>query len=154
MVKAWRIFKPQHAADAFTGAGARLFGGRWNSTGVAIVYTAGSRSLAALEMLVHLQSRELLERYVVCEVSFDRRWVRRAVLRGLPRDWRERPPSPKAQHIGDAWVRSGRSAVLEVPSAVIAGEWNYLLNPNHADFAKIRIARPRRFGFDARLKSG
>ena len=65
-IAAWRIFKPKHAAMAFTGEGARQFGGRWNSKGTAIVYTAGSAALAALEMLVHIASHELLEAYQLC----------------------------------------------------------------------------------------
>src|SRR5205814_1091186 len=83
-IRAWRIFKPRHGASAFTGEGARRYGGRWNSKGVAVVYTAASCSLAALEMLVHLQNQQILKKYLVAEVSFDSRQVTRVDSARLP----------------------------------------------------------------------
>ncbi len=74
-VTAWRIFKPKHAAAAFTGEGARLYGGRWNSKGTAVVYAAGSAALAALELLVHLAPQRMLELYQLCDVTFDEKIV-------------------------------------------------------------------------------
>jgi RES domain-containing protein len=85
MVTAWRITKRKHARNAFTGEGAREFGGRWNNPGTAIVYTAQSQSLAALEMLVHLDSSELLEKYVLIGVEFDPSLIRLVELSALPR---------------------------------------------------------------------
>src|SRR5262245_10836793 len=136
---AWRIFKPRHAATAFTGEGARLFGGRWNSKGVAVVYTSQSLALAALEMLVHLPSDLVLARYQVAPVTFDSDVVQSVDTAQLPRNWRADPPPARLRQIGDRWVAEGAAAVLRVPSAVIDTEFNFLLNPAHPDFANLTI---------------
>ncbi len=151
MWRAWRIVKSRLAKSAFTGEGAAAFGGRWNSPGVALVYTAGSPSLAMLELLVHLQRPELLESYVLFEVRFDESLVAAVELKSLPRGWRMSPPSPSVTHIGDSWVESEPSAVLRVPSVLVPHEWNYLLNPKHRDFGKIIIGRAHPIRFDPRL---
>jgi RES domain-containing protein len=150
-VTAWRIYKPRHRRTAFTGEGARLFGGRFNSNGVAIVYTSASESLASLEMLVHLQSAEILKAYVVRPVTFSEALVKRLRMADLPANWRRNPPPPSIQQIGDRWVAAAESAVLRVPSALIETEFTFLLNPLHPDFAKIRMGAERRYRFDPRL---
>jgi RES domain-containing protein len=152
MVTAWRITKRKHARNAFTGEGAREFGGRWNNPGTAIVYTAQSQSLAALEMLVHLDSSELLQKYVLIGVEFDQSLIRPVDPSALPRHWRSDPPPPEARSIGDQWVFAGSSAVLQVPSALVPGENNFLLNPEHQDFARLRFGKPLAFRFDPRLQ--
>lgn len=148
---AWRITKRKRARDAFTGEGAREFGGRWNNPGTAMVYTAESQSLAALEMLVHLDSPELLQKYVLIGVEIDDELVTQLDMSRLPRNWRDDPPPAQVRAIGDEWVVSGSSAVLRVPSALVPGENNFLLNPQHPDFAKLRIGKPLSFRFDPRL---
>lgn len=150
-VTAWRIYKPRHRATAFTGEGARLFGGRFNSKGVPIVYTSASISLASLEMLVHLQSADVLRQYVVRSVTFDDALVRRLTIKDLPKSWRDNPPPRAAQRVGDDWVTAGDSAVLQVPSAVIESEHNFLLNPAHPDFRAIVLGREQAYRFDPRL---
>lgn len=149
MLTAWRIVPTPRIADAFTGEGARRFGGRWNSPGISIVYCSSSISLAALETLVHINPQIPLK-YVVYEIQFDR-----ALVEDLPRSkfhsgWNAEPPGPVSMSIGDAWVREARSAVLAVPS-VLTGEVNYLLNPKHKDFKRIKIGKPESFMFDQRL---
>src|SRR5262245_14906616 len=99
ILTAWRIFKPRHAATAFTGEGARLFGGRWNSKGVAVVYTSQSVALAALEMLVHLHSDHVLARYQVASVTFDSEIVQSLDMGQLPRNWRADPPPARLRRI-------------------------------------------------------
>ena len=150
-ITAWRIVKRKRARAAFTGEGARLYEGRWNSAGVAIVYTAASQSLAALEMVVHLESSELLDRYVVFEVGIDESLVARVDPSQLPRNWRADPPSVKVREVGDAWARAGASVVLQVPSAILPAEHNFLLNPRHPDFRRLVIGKPSPFRFDPRL---
>jgi RES domain-containing protein len=140
-----------HAADAFSGEGARLYGGRWNSPGIPMVYTAGSRALAALEILVHLDSPRLLSRFVLCEVLLNGTLVRDLSADDIPMDWRFEPPPHSTQAVGDRWIKEAPSPVLHVPSVIIAEESNYLLNPHHPDFAQIRISKPRPFRFDPRL---
>jgi RES domain-containing protein len=150
-LSAWRIVKAKHAAQAFSGEGAKRHGGRWNSPGVAVIYASGSAPLAMLEMLIHLQSQELLKRYVLFDVTFDESLVTKVDRRTLPKTWCKSPPPAAVQRIGDLWVAGGESAVLRVPSVTVAHEWNYVLNPAHADFRKITIGPKRPIWFDPRL---
>lgn len=150
-VRAWRMTKARHAATAFNGAGAETFGGRWNSPGTPVVYVAGSASLALLEILVHLRPNDPLDRYVLFEVTFDASLVITIEPATLPRTWRRHPPSPATQTVGDTWARERRSAVLRLPSVIVTGESNYLLNPRHEDFTKINIGPKTQARIDSRL---
>jgi len=155
MRKAWRIVKPYHALDAFSGEGARRYGGRWNSAGISVVYTAESKALAALELLVHLDQESVLENYLCIPVRFSETVLRTLSAGGLPGDWRAHPPPQSIQQLGDRWVTGQVSVVLEVPSVLIPGERNYLINPFHPDFSKVEIGAPEPFEFDPRiLKQG
>jgi RES domain-containing protein len=151
MITAARIVKAKYAAMAFDGEGARRDGGRWNSPGTAMVYTADSTALAALEMLVHLGRGNILQYYVLVACSFDEGLVARLDRARLPSNWRSYPAPTALQMLGDEWSKSQASAVLEVPSSVIDTASNFLLNPTHADFASIAIDAPRPFEFDLRL---
>jgi RES domain-containing protein len=150
-LQAWRVFQRKHAATAFSGEGARRFGGRFNSPGTAIVYTASSISLATLEMLVHLESSDLLRKYRMRQASFHPSLVLQLTAKDLPRNWRRSPAPAALKAIGDEWAASQTSAVLQVPSAVIPTEFNYLFNPNHPDFVKVRLGKEGSFTFDPRL---
>lgn len=150
-IRAWRIVKAKHAEAAFSGEGARRYGGRWTSPGAAVVYTASSASLAMLEMLVHVQSQELLKSYILFEVTFEEALVTAVDVRSLPRTWRRSPPPIAVQRVGDAWLEDAGSAVLRIPSVIVPAEWNYLLNPAHPDFAKIAVGPRRPTKFDPRL---
>ena len=151
MITAWRIVKARHADSPFDGEGARLTGGRWNSPGLPVVYTAGSSALAALEMLAHVGTTNLLPAYVLIACMFDKKIALRLDRKRLSKDWRAYPARPELQLVGDAWLTDGTSAVLEVPSAIIPTESNFLLNPTHADFRSIRVGSPEPFDFDLRL---
>lgn len=150
-ITAYRICKSEHAPAIWTGAGAKAFGGRWNSVGVAVVYTAENRSLAAMEQLVHLQSPRALTGYVIASITFDTAHLRRLDPKDLPRRWNAPVAPPGLKRLGDAWLKAGRYAVLAVPSAVMPGEWNYLLNPAHPAFAGFARTKPEAFKYDARL---
>ena len=150
-ITAWRIVKARHAVGAFDGEGARVEGGRWNSPGTPLVYTSQSAALAALEMLVHLGRPSMLPAYVLIPCVFDDAVVSRLDRKRLPRNWRVYPAPSALPMIGDEWVKSSTSAVLEVPSAVIEADSNYLLNPHHPDFHAIRVMNPQPFEFDLRL---
>jgi RES domain-containing protein len=150
-VTAWRVFKKKLAKTAFTGTGARLYGGRWNSPGTAVVYLAQSQALAALEMLIHLEAADALRHYQVCAVTFPQALVRRIDPAALPAIWRRDPPPRKLQRLGDAWAAAAQSALLRVPSAVVPAESNFLLNPAHPDFRRVVIGKPQPFRFDRRL---
>lgn len=151
MITAWRIVKAKHQDRAFDGEGARVAGGRWNSPGLPMIYTAQSAALAALEMLVHLNSSTVLSSYVLIPCSFMQRVVLRLDRTRLPARWRAPPAVPQLQLLGDAWLKNGLSAVLEVPSAIIPSESNYLVNPAHPDFASTSLGPTQPFDFDARL---
>ena len=152
-ITAWRIVKAKHAVKAFDGEGARVEGGRWNSPGTPMVYTSESAALAALELLVHLGRGSILAAYALIPCTFDAAMVLPLDRRRLPKNWRSYPAPPLLQVIGDEWVKSGTSAVLEVPSAVIETESNYVLNPRHRDFRAVRVMAPQPFEFDLRLLS-
>ena len=151
-VTAWRIVKQKYPLrKAFDGEGARLYGGRWNSPGTSMVYTAQSQSLATLEMLVHLDTPDLLAKYAFFEVTMEEALIAVLDVRNLPRNWRSDPPPAKLRALGDVWVTNATSAVLRVPSTVIPVEHNYLLNPKHSDFLKLQLGKAVPFRYDARL---
>jgi RES domain-containing protein len=150
-ITAWRITKREHAKTAFSGEGARKFGGRWNSPGTSIVYTAETQSLAVLEMLAHLEQPDLLQRYVLIGVHLAPSLIERLDRSRLPRHWRAEPPPLELKAIGDAWAASKTSVALQVPGALVPAEGNLLLNPAHAEFQTIVIGDPISFDFDQRL---
>jgi RES domain-containing protein len=150
MLEAWRMVKEKHVATAFSGEGAAKTGGRWNSRGVAVVYASATRSLAALETLVHLNPPVLFN-YRIIRLEFDETWVEPLPLTALPSDWKTEPPPISTRQLGDAWARSSRSAILAVPSVIIPDETNFVLNPAHSDFKKITISKPAPFTLDPRL---
>ena len=134
---------------AFSGEGARLYGGRWNSRGVPVAYAAGSRSLALLEVLVHLGVPRLLRQYLLIPVTFARDDVE--TLGDLPEDWRAHPAPRSTQQAGDAWARNAISPLLQVPSVILPTEPNYLVNPHHPDFSALEIGVPEVLDVDERL---
>lgn len=147
-VTAWRIVRRERAAEAFSGEGARIFGGRWNSPGTSLVYTSDSLSLAALETLVHVNPRVPLD-YVCFEVRFAKTAVE--ILEKLPADWTRQPAPPSTQLLGDRWAASGRTLALSVPSVLVPTQRNFLLNRLHPDFAALETSAARPFPFDPRL---
>jgi len=150
-ITAWRITKRKHAKTAFSGSGARKYGGRWNSPGTAIVYTAETQSLAALEMMVHIENSDLLQAYVLIGITINEALIERLDQSQLPRNWRSAVPSMSLRAIGDKWAADQTSVALRVPSALVPAENTFLLNPAHADFQKLVIADPIDFAFDDRL---
>lgn len=151
-LRSWRIAKRKHAGEAFTGEGAREYGGRWNSPGIPIVYTAEHASLAILEVLVHLGAAQLLPDYVLFQLEFDEALVEGLDEAALPEDWRVYPAPVSLRPIGDQWVTEARSAVLSVPSAVVPIERLFLLNPQHKSYREITIGRQQPLLLDARLR--
>ena len=153
MTRAWRIIKTRYSEEAFSGEGARLYGGRWNSSGTRMVYTSGSKSLATLELLVHLHNTSVLPSFSISPVDFNDSLVEFLEPAKLPRDWRQSPPPISLQAIGDDWIFRGSSVVLRVPSAVIETEYNYLINPAQRDFKKLLIGEMEVLDLDPRLIS-
>ena len=151
-VVGWRIVKEKHAKTAFSGEGARIFEGRWNSGGVRMVYCSEHLSLAALEILVHTQPVMIRDKFRVFRVAWDEKMTTTIDLKKLPKGWNAQPPSLISKNIGDQWVQSGRSAVLVVPSAIVPLEKTFLLNPKHRDFGEIKIKDSGSFVLDQRLR--
>ena len=150
MLTVWRLVTVRFAKSAFSGEGARLYGGRWNRKGIPLVYTSGSQSLAMLEMLV--QDEPLRARYVMIDVHIPKAvTIDRIRVEDLPADWRDVAAREKLQAIGTKWAVKHSAAVLAVPSAVVPSEINYLLNPLHPDFRRIKTGRPQKVMTDPRL---
>jgi RES domain-containing protein len=145
----WRIVRRRFASEAATGEGARLFGGRWNSRGVRVVYASTSLALAAIETFVHIEPNLLPEDLVSIEGE-----IPEATKTGKldPKTLQTpRANSEAMQRLGDDWIRKSETVALSVPSAAVRGEWNVLLNPAHPDFRKIKFRKPEAFEFDARM---
>jgi len=151
-ITAWRVVKARHASTAFSGEGAKREGGRWNSPGVPVVYLAESRALAVLEVLVHLNANEFLKHYRVISATFSDTLVSEIPAIELPDNWKREPPPLSTMRLGDRWFASGKSAVLRVPSTIVPAESNFLLNPGHPDYVKIKLGIPEPFRIDRRLK--
>jgi len=150
MLTVWRITTTKFVDSAFSGDGARLYGGRWNPKGVPVVYTASTQSLATLELLV--QDGKLLANYVmVPAVISGKLKVEHVDQGGLPENWHTVEYLEHLREIGADWIRRASSAVLAVPSAVIPSETNYLLNPMHPSFSKIKPGEAQAFATDLRL---
>lgn len=148
---AWRITSAEHADTAFSGEGAKEYGGRFNSVGTPVVYTSDSISLATLELLAKAGRRQRLSDRVVLPVTFDKNHVIVYEEKDLPEGWDERPHGPASQQIGDQWIESESSVVLQVPSVVVPAEHNYLINPEHPEFEELEIGEPRPLDPDPRL---
>lgn len=150
-MRAFRIAKKRHALTAFSGDGARAYGGRWNFPGIPMVYAAHTRALAALESLAHYGGAERRIPFVTFEIEIPDKLAIQLDATKLPRDWRSSEPSPSTQALGSEWQRSGDSAALVVPSVLVPQEYCVLLNPEHPGTDKIMVSYPEPFTFDARL---
>jgi RES domain-containing protein len=150
-VRVWRLTRKRHLDTALSGEGARRFGGRWNSRGVAVVYASESLELALLEALVHVDVEVLPRDY--WQVSFE---VPDDLIvpppRRLPRGWDALPPyQPGVQKVGDDWAGSASSLALRVPASVLPERFNVLLNPAHPGIGQVREVSRERLNWPPRL---
>jgi RES domain-containing protein len=147
----WRICRRRFVTGAARGEGARLYGGRWNSRGVRVVYASASLALAAVETFVNLEPNLRPADLVFIEGEIPHAAaIGRIDPKALPEGWHE-TRDESLRRFGDDWVRNGETAALFVPSAAIRGEWNVLLNPLHRDFSSIQLREPEPFEFDVRM---
>ena len=151
MPSAWRIVRAAHVNSAFTGEGARVYGGRWNSRGTSVIYVSEHESLAALELFVHLTPLSPDDLYRSFRLEWDDKLTEYFAIKNLPANWNSEPPTFQTMQIGDDWVHAGKSVALGVPSVLTGSEMNFLLNPKHPDFKKIKISQPIDYRFDSRL---
>ncbi len=147
----WRLVKTKYVSTALDGEGSRLYGGRWTSPGTPAIYASDNPALAVLEVLVHLQNGSVLPAYSLIAATVPDALLESLTTSSLPPSWNSSPVPPEVQAIGDAWIRSGRSLGLRVPSAVVQESVNVLVNPAHRQFAQFRIDSIKRFDFDHRL---
>jgi len=141
-----------HYIDDLSGTGAKTYGGRWNSKGHPVIYTAGSRSLAALETLVHVPQNNIPSDLCIVTLSLPTNITSDNVsVTTLPEKRRGIPILPALQQIGDKWLETGKTAILKVPSVVIPEEFNFLINPLHPEATKIKIKDKNNFVFDERI---
>lgn len=149
-MRVWRIASAAHAA--FDGEGARRYGSRWTRKGLPVVFASATLSLAALERFVHADPD--LEPVNLVALSMEIAAgiaIEHLEIEALPANWRTYPAPAALAAFGEGWLRGARAAVLSVPSVVIPHERNYILNPVHADFAKLAPRTAEPFSFDPRM---
>ena len=139
-------------AGSLSGKGAAISGARWNSVGLEMIYTAANRSLAMAEVAVHLTLATLPTDFMMLTIQIPEDVsVLELDVEGLPANWSNFPHIAATQKLGDQFVLENRYCVLQVPSAVTRGDYNYLINPGHADFKRIKIIGAEKFPFDHRI---
>ena len=150
-MRLWRICRARYAAEAYSGEGARLYGGRWNSKGLPVIYSSTSLALAVVETFVNLEPKLLPDDLVSIQAELpDTVPAECLEAKALPAHW-YKARGEALRHFGDEWIRAQKTAALYVPSAAIRGDWNVLLNPAHADFRKLKAQKPLPFEFDLRM---
>lgn len=147
----WRLVHERHVDRAFSGEGAEQYGGRFNSKGRKVVYTAGSLSLAMLELLVQANRRKRLSNHFCIPATIAHSHVEPRSLQEMPAGWDARPYKQVSQEFGDKWLSERESLVLAVPSVVVPQEYNYLINPEHEASDEIELGEPFPASFDRRL---
>jgi RES domain-containing protein len=147
----FRIAKTPFAKD-LSGIGSRFYGGRWNNPGVAVIYTAETRALAALEYLVHMSHAYAPANLSIVTFKIpDDILPEEIALSILPKNWQSYPPSSELADLGTEWLLSKRSLLLRVPSAIVEQEHNILINPSHSDSSRVIIAEVENYAFDERV---
>ncbi|HMF73978.1 MAG TPA: RES family NAD+ phosphorylase [Flavitalea sp.] len=125
---------------------------RWNSNSYFMIHAASTRALACLENMVHRRSIGVDDLFRVTLIEIPDDLQVKTVDKGtLPANWEGYMNYTSCQAIGDAWLKENETAVLQVPSAIIAEEYNYLLNPQHPDFSQIKVRSIEKFKFDEHL---
>ncbi|TVP60318.1 MAG: RES domain-containing protein [Halomonadaceae bacterium] len=133
----YRLLKKKRLADAFSGEGARLYGGRWNSRGKACTYVAGTEALAILEVMVHLSNYEQLKDFVLLELEIPDDLIEIPGNAQLPDNWREDPAPVETLEIGDRFLECKELLALQLPSTIAPREHIFLLNPGNSDYEKV-----------------
>jgi RES domain-containing protein len=147
----YRLSKAKYHLD-LSRKGAELSGGRWNSKGIALLYTSQSRALAFAEVAIHIPVGIMPKDYVLISISVpDTAGILKLANTDLPQDWRSNPPSDITQKIGDRFVVEAKYPILQVPSAVVPGDFNFLVNPGHPQVKGVTIVHVEPFEFDSRF---
>lgn len=144
----YRITKAKWAGK-LNGSGAAA---RWNPNGIYMCYTAESKPLACLEMLAHLQTSQVNHTFKVTKILVPSNTkVITIKASDLSDDWTNFFKMDATQEVGKNWVLNSKSCLLKVPSALMTGSYNYLINPSHPEFKKLKVVAIEDFLFDQRL---
>jgi RES domain-containing protein len=146
----YRLCKQEFIND-LSGYGAEMNGGRWNGKGTPALYTTGSQALAVLEVAVHVPFGILPTNYFMISIEVPEVGITRIGIPELPADWNRNPVARSTQYIGDDFLKANTSLILQVPSAAVTGDFNYIINPRHPDFKSLKIIKAEPFEFDSRL---
>lgn len=147
----YRIAKAKHSRD-LSGVGARLYGGRWNQKGTAVLYTSETRALATLEYLVHVSLPLTPGDIQVVSISIpDHASCKDIDSPDLPAYWRDYPAPAELAQIGTEWALASETLLLRVPSVIVKHEYNMLINPGHPEMDHVTIIQAEDFALDARL---
>lgn len=147
----YRIALPEYIED-LSGTGAKLYGGRWNEQGTAVVYFASSRAMAIMELLIHLNGDDLDRDFSLAAFEVPDDKIEQVAIKDLPENWKEYEAESFLKAIGHQFIAKGNQLVLKVPSVLVEEENNILMNPNHTDANKVKLISKRVFRFDRRLK--
>ena len=152
MTTVYRLTKRRHQREIFSGVGGLHASGRWTPRGHGVIYTSGSIALAVLEYTLNYKHRGWVPATVLASAQWpDDLKVETVAIDRLARNWADAEAPLALQDVGRVWLERTETAVLQVPSAVVVEEWNYLLNPDHPDFRRLRLSAPRPYSFDRRL---
>jgi len=146
----YRIAKCLYIND-LSGTGARLYGGRWNGVGNAMVYLAANRAMAVLEVLVHLSPTIFPQDFCIAEIEVPGNSVLTVDNQALPANWQDVSPPNELKQLGDYFIKQQQYLLMKVPSAILPQEFNYLMNPLHPEAVKIKVLNQQSFSFDERL---
>lgn len=144
----YRLSKKIYANDV-SGKGAEIAGGRWNSKGVAMLYTGQSIALCVAEIAVHIPLGILPVDYCLVHIEIPEDSI--VEVKRMPSNWNVFPHPDDTQKLGDKFIADQKKLVLKVPSAAVQGEFNFLINPRHPDFGKVKVKKVEKFSFDERL---
>lgn len=147
----YRIASPKFIAD-LSGAGAKLYGGRWNDKGTAMVYFADSRAMAVMEVLVHLRPAVIDQDFVLATFEIPDEEVLTIAVDDLPSNWKEESAIEMLKQIGNRFVAANHYLVMRIPSVILEEEYNLIFNPAHPKAEQVKLIAKRNFRFDKRFK--
>ncbi len=150
-MRVYRLSKEKYKDD-LSGWGAEKFGGRWNSKGTRMVYTSDSRALAKLEVAVNVALHRIPKNYFLTIIEIPKEHIGEYNTKLLDgKNWKNNPPIKFTQSAGDHFIKSGGHLALKVPSVVVKGDYNYIINPYHPNIGFLKIVDTQKFSFDMRL---
>ena len=150
-MEVFRLSRKEFALP-LSGKGSAIKGARWNSIGVELIYSAANRSLAMAEIAVHFSLATLPSHFMMLTIFIpDNFPIKELEVKDLPLNWNTFPHPVSTQKIGDDFVNENKFCVLRIPSVVTQEDYNFLINPYHNDFKKVKIISVEKFPFDQRI---